>query len=321
MNIIGNVTLSNKINVLSIACHEAYESIFCQIPNLEVTLIWEEGNKKWNPQYRPVPSNYILGYNRKEQIKLYESFSHVISHNKFDQFRKLYPLSRQLQVPLISVEHTCKMPHWTKENMKQFNNARGECNIFITKWSLESWEWEDKGDTVVIPHAIQTDIFKPSNTPRTNNFLTVGNDMIGRSYILGYDILQETGLNIKYIGDTFGLSKPAENLQDLVNNYQNSKIYLNPSRLSPIPMSLLESMSCGCVPIALNTCAIPDYIQDGHNGFLVKDAREMRDRAQLLLIDEELREEMSKNAVQTIKEKCSISRFVNEWQQVFEKFI
>lgn len=324
MNPVGNITdISDKIKCLSVAAHEAWESSFAKIPNLEVTLIHQKGNKKWCPNYRKVPDNYIIAYNRQEQIKLYDIFNLVISHNKFDQFRILYPLAQQAHLKLISIEHTCRMPHWTKENMVQFNNMRGDINVFITEWSLKSWEWEDRGDTVVIPHAIDTDIFLPANQERKNKILVVANDLIGRGYILGFDIIQQIsqGLQIKFIGDTKGLSKPASNVEELVREYQNSRILLNCTRLSPIPMNLLEAMACGCVPVSLNTCAISDYVKDGYNGMLANSVQELHDKLRLVYYDDDLAEELSKNAVKTIRKKCRIDRFIKQWQEVFDKIL
>ena len=43
---------------------------------------------------------------------------------------------------------------------------RGNINIFISEYSIGQWDWEQKDDTFVIHHGINSDLFKPSDLPR-----------------------------------------------------------------------------------------------------------------------------------------------------------
>ena len=78
------------------------------------------------------------------------------------------------------------------------------------------------------------------------------------------------------VGDTPGLSEPAASTEGLVATYQNSRIFLNTSTISPVPTALMEAMSCGCAVVSTATCMIPEVIEHGVNGFITNDTQEMK---------------------------------------------
>ena len=121
------------------------------------------------------------------------------------------------------------------------------------------------------------------------------------------------------MGETQGLSKAAGSVDELVKNYQESLVYINPSTLSPVPTSMLEAMSCGCAVVSTATCEIPNIIEHGVNGFMSNDESELRGYIDQLLADPELAREMGRSARKTIEEKFSEDRFINEWNSIFDK--
>ena len=176
----------------------------------------------------------------------------------------------------------------------------------------------------VVYHSIDTDLFKPADTSHSHRegiILTVAHDFINRDYALnykGWNRITE-GLNRKAVGETEGLSEQSNSVEDLVNEYQNSLIYINPSVLSPVPTSLLEAMSCGCAIVTTETCEIPNIIKHGVNGFMSNDEAELRKYCEQLLSDPQLAVQMGEAARETIKEKFSQNRFVDEWNIIFDK--
>ena len=62
---------------------------------------------------------------------------------------------------------------------------------------------------------------------------------------------------------------------------------------------------------------IPDIIENGKNGYISNDPKELRSFVDKLLADKELAIEMGKNARQTIINKFSLPNFVNNWNQIF----
>lgn len=127
------------------------------------------------------------------------------------------------------------------------------------------------------------------------------------------------GLPVKVFGDTPGLSVPAESTDHLISEYQKSLIFVNTSTISPVPTSLLEAMSCGCAVVSTATCMIPEVIQDGVNGFISNDESVLRERIIQLLQNPELAKQIGQKARETVVNKFNITRFVNDWNNIFYK--
>jgi len=112
---------------------------------------------------------------------------------------------------------------------------------------------------------------------------------------------------------------------DLVHFYRGSSVYLAPTMYENLPIRVLEAMSCGTPVVASTVCAIPEVIENGVNGILVRpgSVEELSESICLLLGNPELRNRMGNNARQTILEKFSwtvnASKTLNVYQQITEK--
>jgi glycosyltransferase involved in cell wall biosynthesis len=103
--------------------------------------------------------------------------------------------------------------------------------------------------------------------------------------------------------------------------YEESSIFLMTSAFEGLPMTLIEAQSFGCVLVAMNSFAsLPDIIQDGENGFIVpnNDINAFAEKVCLLMDNQDLRENMAKNGMKSVK-KFSIENVVNEWEKLFEE--
>ena len=149
----------------------------------------------------------------------------------------------------------------------------------------------------------------------------MANDFVKRDYCLNYSgwtrITQ--GLPIRLIGDTPGLSTAALSVDSLVSSYNKCSLYLNTTTLSPIPMSLLEAMACGCAVVSTATCAIPDFIEHGVDGLISNDEDKLREYCIELLDNEPKRIQLGMNARKKILERCSEERFIGDWNKIFAK--
>lgn len=306
-------------NIATSPTHERQETCMC-LTNANFYSFWRTGIKQWNTQFGAVPHNYHLMYLLPEQFPIWLDIDLVLSQNKFGQLQYLAPIAQRLQIPLISMEHTLPVPHWRPIDIENVCKMRGNINIFIADFQLEAWNWKDRGDTFILRHCVENNLFKPGLQSRNNHILTVANDYIGRDMFLNFKQYQTVteGLPVYPVGDTPGLSQAAKNVTELVNAYQTSRIFLNTAHWSPIPTSLLEAMSCGCACVSCATCAIPDYIKDGENGLLARNDKEMKEKLLLLLNDEELATQLGNNARNTILDKCSPERYIEDLNNIFK---
>ena len=308
--------LNEPLNILTFPTHERYETGLAKTGH-NFYAYRAEGIKDWNKNYGEIPDNYLLlnSSKKERQVPLHLDFDLVLSQNKFGQFQLARQIADTLNLPLVSLEHTLPMPHWTEEVLSSLQNMRGDINLFISKYSLSQWGWEDRGDTFVIHHGVDSELFKPDNNERENHALSVVNDWINRDWCCGFGIWQNVIKNFPHhvIGDTPGLSQPAKSIEELALSYSRSRIFLNTSTISPVPTSLLEAMSSGCAIVTTETCMIPEIIKNGVNGFMSNDESKLREYLAMLLNDEDLATKMGKEARQTVLDNFSEGVFIKNW--------
>lgn len=107
--------------------------------------------------------------------------------------------------------------------------------------------------------------------------------------------------------------------QDPESFYRDASILCLTSDFEGWGMVLTEAMTFGAVPVAFNSyAAITDIIDDGKTGMLVPpfSHKEFARKLGLLMKDEELRMEMSKNCVQYVK-RFDIQNVADEWERTF----
>jgi glycosyltransferase involved in cell wall biosynthesis len=107
----------------------------------------------------------------------------------------------------------------------------------------------------------------------------------------------------------------------LVNYYRESDICAVPSLYENFPNSVLEAMSCGRAVVASDTGGIPEVIEDGVSGLLVKtgDAHELAEKIIRLLKDKDLRDSLGFNARKRIKIMYSKEVIAKVVEGVYQK--
>ena len=317
------------LNILTFPTHERYETGLAKTGHNFYG--WQGPNiKTWNPRYAPIPENYDIldGRLLDGQFPLWLDIDLVLSQNKFGQYEIANKVARQLQCPLITLEHTLPTPDLNRSIKAYLTAMKGDLDVFISEYSIEQWGWEkDNPDVEVVHHGIDTVLFSPSDIidDREDLVCSVVNDWMNRDWCCGFKIWQDaTGwpnsdLPLNVWGDTDGLSKSAPSVEALAKEYQRSKIFLNTSLISPVPTVLLEAMSSGCAVVSTDTCMIPEFIKHGENGFLGKTSEELRGYVDLLRRDDSLRKKMGMAARETIVNNFSLDKFVNKWNEVFRK--
>lgn len=133
--------------------------------------------------------------------------------------------------------------------------------------------------------------------------------------------------NLKEIVKKFRIEEHVEfvgyisNLEDKLRIYQDSKIFVSCSKGEGFPVSLLEAMSCGCVPVVSNVGDIVDVIKHNINGYVfddVDDETELTNCLMRLLPDEELINRMSREA-RKITGNISVENNAKIWDNIFAR--
>lgn len=303
-----------EFNILCGPTHERYQSNLDELP-FNFYMMNHESFVKWKTDHAPIPDNHIL-CNSLPNIQL----DCVLSQNKFSQFQILSQYAKKYNIPLISLEHTLPPPqkNWYDKYFAQYNQMRGHVNVFISDYSRKAWGFDETNSTI-INHCVDSDVFKYSDEKRNGHILTVANDYINRNMFLNFSQYKRVtnGLPVMPVGDTPGFSKKAESIEELVKYYQSSLVFLNTAHISPIPMSLLEAMACGCCVVSCKTCAIPEYVEHGVTGLLAENDGEMREYLEYYLNNPDEARQIGYNASVVIREKFNKTRFSTDWFNVF----
>lgn len=112
-----------------------------------------------------------------------------------------------------------------------------------------------------------------------------------------------------------------EGRQDSLPYYIKSSIFMMTSAYEGFPMTLLETMQCGCVPIAFDSfSAINDLIENGENGFIIDNGNNKRyiEHLYLLMKDTPLRKKMALSGMQSVQQ-YSIENITQQWYDLFDK--
>lgn len=320
----------DRLNIITFPTHERYQSNMADV-NANFWMVNHAKMKKWNNTYAEMPKNHFM-LNETEDFLLFPNdliFDGVLSQSKYAQYDVAKKISSCLHIPLICLEHTCRINAEEETisfgdiNKKRFSdmsiwcdknkNKIGNSNIFISEYSVKSWKFEK--EHIIIHHGIDTNLFSNKNIKRKNEILSIVNDWKNRDAECGYYLWQEItkGLNTKVLGSNPGLSEPAKNVYELVDAYNKSRIFLNTAIFSPIPTVLLEAMACGCCVISTNCGMVGEIIQNGINGFISNDINEIKKYINICSNDEQLCKKIGYNARKTILEKFNLSKFVQNW--------
>lgn len=308
---------SNTYNIITGQTHERYETGLAKTKH-NFYAFQHESFKTWNTKYAPIPANYSIM--PKDSVYRHLNYDFILSQNKFGQFQVLSSLARQLHLPMISLEHTLPLKQWDDGMRKSLKEMRGDINVFISEFSCKAWGFDPKDDDVrIIHHCVDNELFKPTEQEKKLHILSVVNDWVNRNHCCNFEGWQRItkGLPVFVLGDTPGLSKPAESTQALSHAYSSSAIFLNTSTVSPIPTALLEAMSCGVACVSTATCMIPEIIQNGVNGFISNNEDELRGYLEELLNNSSLRKSIGQKARQTIINNFGEEKFTSQWNQVF----
>lgn len=107
----------------------------------------------------------------------------------------------------------------------------------------------------------------------------------------------------------------------LVNALQSrSAVVLQKSLREGFGLTVSEAMWKGTPVIGGNVGGIRDQIEDGVNGFLVSSVEEAAEMIVRLVTDEALRTEMGKRARETVRQKFLMTRYLEQYLDLFNSF-
>jgi glycosyltransferase involved in cell wall biosynthesis len=105
--------------------------------------------------------------------------------------------------------------------------------------------------------------------------------------------------------------------------FANSDIFVLPSYAEGFPITMLEAMAAGLPVIASSVGAIPDVIEAGKNGFLIKagDHDTLAEKMCILVSDKNLRNKMAENNVDLISKNYDKQIVLKKLSSEYDKVL
>ena len=319
----SKIERGNKLNILCAPTHERFSECLAATGH-NFYLFCDPVFKQpyWDHQYATLPENIILLDESlgPYQIPSWLDIDILLAQNRWGQIQLFKELQQQYHIPLIFLEHT--IPNdCTDEQIRGAAKNRGDINVFLWHYSERAWlaqEYENR----IIPHGMDHEFWSPNNKSvdqKNQVVFSCVNDWIKRDEFCGWNLYQQSisGLPVLIKGKTPGVSVPAKDTNELRKFYRNSRVFLNTSLVSSLPMSLIEAALCECACVSTSTCAIPELFTDGHDCIFANTPDEINAACKLLLQDDELATRLGKVARETVIQKLSVQSFVDKWNDVF----
>jgi glycosyltransferase involved in cell wall biosynthesis len=317
--------VSNKINrkskekydILTFSTHEAYQEAMARTGH-NFFLLEMPGSKKWNEEFRKLPKNCVIVTDFE---KIPSSIDFIISQERYSQIQNSKNLANALRLPLIHIDHVEPI---NNPALLETINIKADLNVCITEHNKESWK---NKDAIVINHGIDTNVFsgwKPNGSKEvvyTVNYLRDRDFFCGHfewEYVKNKATSIDPKIKFTLIGDNPGISRPISDPNKIAEKIKNSACYINTSKFSPVPMSLLEAMSCG-TPIVSTRYQEVAKILNEENSVSSNDLDVLAEAVVKICNNEEGFESIGSNARRFIESNYSMETFIHNWNSIFNK--
>lgn len=131
---------------------------------------------------------------------------------------------------------------------------------------------------------------------------------------------------LKILSDSLGLKNQVKFLgrldkADLARLYQASEVFATASTSEIQPLTVLQSMACGCPPVVVDARGLPECVS-ADTGRLVPagDYQSLAKEIVKLLNNDSLRQELSLNGQKSMQE-LSGAKIAEKWEEIFKKLV
>lgn len=214
----------------------------------------------------------------------------VRNQDKFDlihlsvySFHYALPLIDLIKIPVVITVHGTAFSD--REIGEVFNLYKSPHYVFISRFFTKKWSGPKNFETIY--NGIDVAKFELSLSPqnyffwmgrlspekgvedaitfaeKTGNSLVLAGPIRDRDYF-NQKIKPKIGGKIKYVGEL--------DFKNKIGYYKNAKAFLMPAKWEePFGLVVIEAMACGTPVIAYNRGALPEIIDNGKTGFIVKN--------------------------------------------------
>jgi len=151
-------------------------------------------------------------------------------------------------------------------------------------------------------------MLKKDNVPF--KLVIAGSEREGDTYVSRFQ--EQLGHEFEYMGVVSGTEK--------TEFFKKIDVFVLPTYFEGLPMSLLETMSFGCVPVTTDVGSINTVVKERKNGLFLKmkDSQDVVDKVKLLVNTDGLVEKLGKSAKETIFEQFNPDKYIVELDRIYQ---
>lgn len=239
---------------------------------------------------------------------------------------------------------------------EKYLTSKSDLNISVSESNKQSGKKYIKSfESVVVNNGIDQNKFNPDNTfVDIRKELNIDNEAILLVFIARFTshkqplalieafskaVKNNNKLHLLLVGDgdqkvegialvkKFGIDSSVTILpfrQDVPDLLHAADIYVLPSLWEGLPIALLEAMAMGKAVIGSNVDGTSEVIVDGVNGLLVDSnnlVNDLVEKINRLAGDKTLQQKLSKNALETVKNKYNAITMTREIELLYNRFV
>lgn len=317
-----NRSSKKKIKILTWATHEGYQTLLGHLKNVEFYLL-PHSSKGWDYHTRNLPTNHYIYTDDPSRLNVYHQYDLVLSQERGIQLPLSISIANQIDIPLIHIDHTEPYPNLNDKKLEILRSYPIDINVCISEHNARTWNV--KKSSWIINHGIDTNIFNgwDINKVKYAGGCNISNLFVERDDFLDYKLFKSIleHKQIKVFGHNpnhLEYHESINNPEVLANRLSEYRYYVNTTKLSPLPMSLLEAAAVGMPIITTPYQEIPKYFKDGCNCLIASNTREFVTAIEKIENDPVFSSVLGYNARQTILENFSLKVFIDKWERLIK---
>ena len=311
-------SIDRPLNILLIADeHSAkYISLICQTENNFYW--WAHEGQSWKNEIERKPKN--LQVINEDWPTSYLDM--IICNDRIEQYNIAASLAHRFHLPIVLIDHcsghSIKPIHVFAEVGVDFpQRLHKNPSATISTSEHISLSWPTGKLRLIIPPSIDTEKFCiPDIRPPDKGF---GENLTERRVTFDNTTPPQIGEAIfGAFGDKEHTVIPTDSdIWEKERIYRQGDYFINPQ--NHVTVKMLEAMACGNIPICFAKPDLVQFIENGVDGFIVKDVSEIQSvLTHLDELSEEERSNISQNArKKIISSQLTTEDFISKWTSVF----
>jgi glycosyltransferase involved in cell wall biosynthesis len=266
----------------------------------------------WNDNVYDIPAEEVREH--EFDCILFQSRRNYLE----DQFEILSEEQRQL--PRLYLEHDPPREHPT--DTRHIVDDPDVLLVHVTHFNQLVWN-NGQTPTCVVEHGVMVpDLSYSGSIPKG---IVVANGLRTRGRRLGCDIFQQVRqvVPLDLVGmDSRSLNGLGEVAHDQLSAFQaRYRFFFHPARYTSLGLAVCEAMMVGLPIVGFATTELVNVVENGVSGYIETNLSYLISGMQELLENPEKARQMGKAAQEHARSRFNIQRFVEDWNQVFERVV